>query len=39
MDILQATDEREAFQKINTLLPDVIFIDLGLPMEDRTASQ
>lgn len=33
MDIFEATDGEEALQKIETLLPDLIFMDINLPGE------
>ena len=33
MDIFEATDGEEALQKIETLLPDLIFMDIKLPGE------
>ncbi len=33
MDISEATDGEEALQKIETLLPDLIFMDIKLPGE------
>ena len=33
MDIFEATDGEEALQKIKTLLPDLVFMDIKLPGE------